>query len=494
MLGVPYPSPKVTMERVRELERGFCGNYQPSYASRRSGEPYVIDGFAGEVKADDGCDALMSIADGVAHTWFHSSSENASWLSEGLADSITNQILAALGEDDTIYPPVTYCASYRNINELERADPSRAINADHAGYDCHFRLGDGIFGALQDYHGDAEFNRLIAQLASRGTSETYADYTIADVRKALGEDSRAAEIINIWYDGQPEMRKYRHSDAVEWTFPPTIDDGYLHFAGKTDPAAAIVHDFVMEDHSYCSQFSLHRGVAGDEWVTNLRNPLPAEWYWREIPQAVAINGAISPETGEFSVTAKIHDNALDGISELSLVVRSRETIGDDGLCMDSESYSQVPVRTGIIPDKLKVTRHYHQDAIEWIEPPMIIHNEIKFTGKAEPGIISLEWEDEYCNQFLLYGLDESGYHFIGSLYPELPEGYRWETIIVAIFAQSIDDDGTFKARASIRLSGRTEVDKYQNLVLVVGTRSSLDKATKECGDYEVLSAVDVLRK
>ena len=42
LLGVPYPSPIVTMRRVTEVSGGFCGNNQTNYAPRYAGDSYAI--------------------------------------------------------------------------------------------------------------------------------------------------------------------------------------------------------------------------------------------------------------------------------------------------------------------------------------------------------------------------------------------------------------------------------------------------------------------
>ena len=39
LLGVPYPSPSVTMRQVSQLSGGFCGQNQPSYAARYTRGP-----------------------------------------------------------------------------------------------------------------------------------------------------------------------------------------------------------------------------------------------------------------------------------------------------------------------------------------------------------------------------------------------------------------------------------------------------------------------
>ena len=253
LLGVPYPSPSMTMKKVSKVAGGFCGNNQLSYAPRYVGDPYVVDGSVISVRVDEDCDkTFATIAHEVAHTWFHGN-DPADWIDEGLADAIEHQVVAAHQEGREIYPPITYCESYRNIIELERGAPDRVSNDQPTGFSCNYRLGDGIFGDLREYYGDNEFNKRIAQLARRGTNATKREHTIADIRKVLGGDGPALDIINRWYDGQPEMRKYRHLDAVRWTYPPTIDGDYLHFAGKTDQPE-LVQDFVLGEDPYCSQF------------------------------------------------------------------------------------------------------------------------------------------------------------------------------------------------------------------------------------------------
>ena len=113
----------------------------------------------------------------------------------------------------------------------------------------------------------------------------------------MGERARRWIIINRWYDGQPEMRKYRHLDAVRWTFPPTIDGDYLHFAGTTDQPE-LVQDFVLGKDPYCSQFSLYNDTGKQKWVASVTDPLLAGWSHADSSKVVTINHHISPETGE----------------------------------------------------------------------------------------------------------------------------------------------------------------------------------------------------
>ena len=636
LLGVPYPSPSVTMRQVSQLSGGFCGQNQPSYAARYTGDPYVVDNSVIEVRVDEDCHrTFATIAHEVAHTWFHGN-DPADWIDEGLADAIELQIVTAYQEGQEIYPPITYCESYRNINELERGEPDRVSSDQPTGFRCNYRLGNGIFGTLREYYGDDEFNKRIAQLARRETNDKRRENTISDIRKVFGGEGPALEIINRWYDGQPEMRKYRHLDAVRWTYPPTIDGDYLHFAGKTDqpelvqdfvlgkdpycsqfalyddtsgqewvasiadplPAGGshaesskvvtinhyispdtgefsvtakimdnalagyrdlsllvrsrvttgeagtcnesinysqvpvvlgeiprerkvakyyhmdavewtfqptidgdylhfvgqtdqpeMVQDFVLGKDPYCSQFVLYRYIVNQEWVATVSDPLLAGWSYDEIPKVVVVNHDIRPDTGEFSVTAKINGNALAGIDELSLLVRNRVTTDADGACTTGDIYSQVPVVSDSIPSKTKTSRHYSLDVIQWVTPPTISGNTLRFVGQALPGAINLTWQEGYCSQFLFYERDEGGYHYIDSLNPLLPENRHWTGHITGeVTQQRISADGTFEALVKLSENALAE---YRNPVLLVRTQPVVDRTTNKCGESDVLSAVDI---
>ena len=491
LLGVPYPSPRVTLRKAAtlQLREGFCGTNQLDYAYRRWGQPYVIKNSSIEIRVDERCsDTYDYIAHEVAHTWFHGN-DPADWIDEGLASVMAYQVVAATDPEGRItYPPITYCESYRNIRELEQAAPSRSYRNQSSGFRCNYTLGDGIFGAIREYYGDEEFNRRAAQLARQLTSDTNPAYTIDDIRQVFGGDSPAPEIINNWYDGQPEPRKYRHLNAVEWTFPPTIDGEYLHFAGRTNQPE-LVYDFVSGAGEYCSQFVLYDGIGDLEYIDGVRGPVPAGWRHDRVPEIITINHRISPETGEFSVTAKINDSAVADHTELSLAVRSQVTVGEGGFCKESIRYSQVPVATGKIPVEFKQAKHYHLDAVQWIIPPTISGNTLEFVGKALPGVIRLTWREGYCSQFHFYQRDESGYHYVGNLALLLPANSYWLNSVAAeVTAQRVGDDGTFEAQ--VRLNDNT-LSQYSNLALLVTTQAEVDRSTSECGEADVLSAVDV---
>ena len=490
LLGIAYPASTVTMELVEDITGGFCGNNQPSYAPGPDEGPYVVEGSAISLRIDDECDdPFATIAHEAAHTWFHGNHE-ADWIDEGLSNVMERQAVAAHQPNEVLYPPVSYCRDFANLSELEQADPPKSGEDPYGGFSCNYSLGNGIFGALRDYYGDGPFNQRIARLARRSENDSDQSHTIENVRDALGDDTQALEIINLWYEGQPEMRRYLHLDAVDWTFPPTIDGEFLHFAGRTSQVE-VVADFILGNHPYCSQFALLTDAVDQEWVTSVSDPLIAGWLHEQIPRVVVINDHISPQTGEFSVTARINDLALTGIPGLSLLVAGRSLALSDEICEKSVRYSQIPVAAGNIPSNLKVLRHYHADAIQWISPPTITGNTMTFSGRAQPGAIDLEWREGYCSQFSFYEFDPRGYHFIDSLDPKLPGGQFWPGPLAGEVTQyQMEGDGTFEATARIT-SGA--LDSYSNPVLVITAATAIDSATGQCGDSEVLSALDILR-
>ena len=493
LLGTALPAPTVTLQLVNGVAGGFCGNNQPSYAPPVDGGPHIVDGSVISVTIDEDCDDVFAtIAHEVAHTWFHGSAESSKWIDEGLANAIERQVVAAVQPepDEVIYPPVSYCRDYANISELEQANPDISNVGAWSGFSCHYSLGDGLFGELQEHYGPTGFNQRIVDLGRQASNETDRQVIIDDVRTALGGDATALAIIDRWYAGQPEMLKYRHLDAVEWTFPPTIDGQYLHFAGRTTKPG-VVGEFILEDHAYCSQFSLLDDAAGQQWVTSIGDPLIAGWIHAELPAVVAINGLINPETGEFSLTARINDPFVASLSELSLLVNGRSMAGQDGLCEESVRYSQASIESGSIPDHLKAHSHYHADAIEWISPPTVVGNSMTFSGRAQPGAISLEWQDGYCSQLSIYELDAWGYHFIDSLDPKAPLGQFWGNSPTGeITSYRTGVDGSFAATATLTPG---VLDPYDNPILMVTASAPVDTATQQCVESEVLSAVDIQR-
>ena len=493
LLGIALPAPTVTLQLVDDVAGGFCGYNQPSYAPPVDGGPHIVDGSVISIMIDEDCDDVFAtIAHEVAHTWFHGSAESSTWIDEGLANAVERQVVAAVRTepDQVAYPPVSYCRDYANISELEQANPDISNVGPWSGFTCHYSLGDGLFGELQKHYGPGEFNRRIIELGRRAVNETDRPVTVDDVRTSLGVDAAALAIIDRWYAGQPEMLKYRHLDAVEWTFPPTIDGQYLHFAGRTTQPG-VVSDFLLEDHEYCSQFSLLDDAAGQQWVTSISDPLVAGWIHSEVPSVVAINDLINPETGEFRVTARINDPSVASLSELSLLIIGRSMAGQDEFCEESVRYSQASIASGSIPGHLKMPSHYHADAIRWAGPPTVVGNTLTFGGRAQPGALSFEWQDGYCSQFSIFDHDHWGYHFIESLDPKAPLGQLWGNSPVGeITAYRTGVDGSFAATAKLAPG---VLDPYENPVLLVTGPAPVDSATQRCMESAVLSAADIQR-
>ena len=487
LLGVPFPAPRVNMRRVRDLPGGFCGHNQMSYESRYRGDPYIVEGSVIRLRVDSKCDDTFgSLAHEVAHTWFHGS-DFADWIDEGLANSIEYQVKGANPETAEEYPPVTYCASYRNISELESAVPIRDASTEAAGFSCNYRLGDGIFGALREYHGTNEFNRHIARLARRSVNNTDGEQTVEDVEEALGADRKSLELIDLWYDGEPDMRIYRHLDLVTYTHPPTLDGEYLHFAGKTRQPG-MVFDFVIGKDPYCSQFHLYSGLADPDYLGSITDPPPVGWHHTSIPKLVVINSEINSATGDFRVTARVNDLAPLRARNLSLQIGSRTVGGVNQKCEEDTNFSQVKIVPGTIADELKQARHYHQETLLWAQPPRVKDFSLTLAGVAPSGTLSFEWKEKSCSQVLLYEFDARGNTYVATVYPMLQEGHSWNTPPDAeITHGKVYSDGRFEAIIEI---WDKSLLSHDHLVLVVRVET-IENDTNTCPTEEVMGAARI---
>ena len=487
LLGVPFPAPRVSMRRVRDLPGGFCGHNQMSYESRYRGDPYIVEASVIRLRVDSKCDDTFgSLAHEAAHTWFHGS-DFADWIDEGLANSMENQVKEAHLGEGAQYPPVTYCASYRNISELESAVPIRDASMEASGFSCNYRLGDGIFGALREHFGTDEFNRRIAKLARRSQNRTNGSFTVTDVRENLGADGKSREIIDLWYEGEPEMRIYRHLDQVTYTHPPTLDGEYIHFAGKTTHPGMVL-DFVIGNDPYCSQFHLYSGLADPDYSGSIADPLPVGWHHTNIPKLVVINSEVNSATGDFQVTARVNDLTLLKAEDLSLQTGSRTVVGVNQKCEEDTNFSQVKIVLGTIADELKKVRHYYQETVLWAQPPRVKDFSLTLAGVAPPGTLSLEWKERSCSQVLLYKFDARGYTYVATVYPMLPAGRSWNTILDAEVASGkVYSDGRFEAIIEI---WDKSLLSHDHLVLVVRTETRKDH-TNTCPTEEVMGAARI---
>ena len=488
LLGIPYPAPAVTMLQVSNLDDGFCGNNQMSYATRYVDDPYVVENSVIKMRVDAKCNkTFATISHEVAHTWFHG---NNDWIDEGLANAIEYQLLATHQPIQAIYPPVTYCQTYRNISELESATPKRENKDEHAGFSCNYRLGDGIMGALRQHHGDRGFNSRIAQLARQKEASSKRAYDITDIRKTLGDTSPALTIINRWYQGKPQMRRYRHLDAIEWISPPIIDGQYLHFAGRIGPEGTVFEPILDKD-PHCSQFVLLEGVKKTDYVANLADPLVVGWAYDEPPQAIIINESIDSATGYFEATAKLNDRSIAGRHNLTLLVKSKITAGTDGSCNPGTNYAQIEVEQGPIPERLKLVKHYHQNEIDWLTEPRLEGNNIMVSGSANPGTLTLHPRNGYCGQLHIYDLTNRGYIYVDNVDPILPEDQHWtETPEFEATGWHENSNGTFNAVVKVR---NNALDGLGQPILVVQTPARFNEATNQCGESENIAAVDIMR-
>ena len=485
LLDVAFPAPRIRVTRVHSMPGGFCGQNQYSQQYAYPGNEATVESSNITIRVDGECDDTFGIiAHEVAHTWFQGEHP---WMDEGLADSIEYQIRENHPEEGPIYLPVTYCATHQNISELERANPSMVATNSASDFMCNYTLGDGIFGSLREHLGTEAFNQGIAQLSMANISWTGSN--VEDLRRSLGRDPKALEIIDTWYSGQSEMRIFQHLDWVDYTYPPTVDGQYLHFAGRIREPG-LVHEPILEHNNYCSQFDLHQGLADPLLQEGPTDPLLVGWAHESIPDAAVINSEINPASGEFSVTARVNNAQLLGRKDLSLQVISRVTAGQDGNCEESTIYSHILIESGRIPNQLKKIKHYHADQIAWDWPPQVSNHQIHLSGKAPPGGISVRHRDNYCGQMNLYRMDESGYHWISGVDPLLTAGQQWaDNPRAEIISGSTEPNGRFEAIIQI---WDANLLNHPHVVLEIEFESLLDRSTNQCASSETMGAVSLI--
>ena len=490
LLQMPYPAPHVTMRQVRTLAREFCGRNQIEYLPRVSGDPYRVQQSNIRIKIDEDCDdTYSSIVHETAHTWFHG---NEYWVDEGLANVVENIIVQRHKPDQASpYPPQTYCKTYANIAALEHANPPRQYAGPASGVACNYRLGDGIFGALHQHHGESRFLQMAGKLARGPQEQKNFRHNVTTVHTVMGIDATATAIINDWYSGQPQMRRYQHLDLVEWDQPPTIDGEYIHLSGHL-AQPGLIKNLILGDHPYCSQFTIYDEDAPG-WDASLSDPLPVGWYWDEKPEAIITNYEIDESDGWFSVTARINDDTILQKRELSLTIDERVHAGADGYCKPGLTYAETEILRGPVADHLKAETHHHLDAIRWDSPPAIISAPngsltVSISGQAQPNTVNVTHIEGFCSQFDVYEYDEFGYHYIDSVRPMLPNNQRWtDDSIADIISGDGWDDGRFEAVIQFD----AVISRLQNPLLVIRNKAQRKPNTDECEDADAIGVVEL---
>ena len=140
---------------------------------------------------NEGCATGGIIAHEAAHMWFKNATEGRNWIDEGAADFIAAKVAPTIWAEEQPWG-TTRCDEYKNISELERANPAHGDN-------CLYTLGLGIFLALGELDPEGFRKRLGA------LSQVY-DPTIHDVIEVLGNTEEAKSLIAEWYYGEPNTR------------------------------------------------------------------------------------------------------------------------------------------------------------------------------------------------------------------------------------------------------------------------------------------------
>ena len=486
LLGIPYPAPQVKLRKAVSLPGGFCGHNETLRKYDHTGTIAAVESSDMPIRVDEECsETFRTIAHEVAHTWF---AGEHGWIDEGLANSIENQVVEANPEEGQSYLPATYCANYRNLTELENADPRREARENKSGYSCNYTLGDGIFGELRKHLGNRTFNRAIGQISTENT--TITGITLEDVRNALGSDPKTREIIDLWYSGEPEMRYFRQLDLVEYSNTPTLEDRYIHLAGTIKAPGTLHKPVIFGPDDHCSQFHLYQGLEDPIPLEGPHNPLPVGWTYESIPDAAIINSEINPLTGKFSITARVNNAGLLNRNDLSIQVISRKKEDQDGVCKQPTVFSHVLIERGNIPEDLKENQHHHTDQIAWARLPQVNNYQVHLSGQAPPGSISFQHLEGYCAQANLYRMDEIGYHRISGVNSMLPNGQHWTTTPRAeITSGRVGSDGRFEATIQI---WDASLLNYPHVVLEIKAKARIDALTNRCAPSDTMGAVSLI--
>ena len=234
---------------------------------------------------------------------------------------------------------------------------------------------------------------------------------------------------------------------------------------------------------------MYEGIGDQEWLASVSGPLPAGWTHDKDSKVITVNHHINPDTGEFSVTAKVLGNVLSNVGDLSLMMRSHVTTGEDGRCNESIRYSQVPVSVGRIPSELKSAKFYHMDAIQWTFPPTIDGGYLHFAGKtSEPGMVHefALGDDSYCSQFSLYH-NVINQEWVASIGGPLLVGWSHREVPKLVVVNDRINAATGEFSVTARINDPS-LAGIQDLSLLVSSRIALG-ANNLCGQSGTYSQV-----
>ena len=98
------------------------------------------------------------------------------------------------------------------------------------------------------------FVSAVAYLARERTGSIRGERGIDDVRLVFAEfGEEAFNIIDQWYEGNPKMLFYPHTNSIDWETVPTVTSaGELVMVGNAERGSI----FTDRHNDYCSQFKL----------------------------------------------------------------------------------------------------------------------------------------------------------------------------------------------------------------------------------------------
>ncbi len=200
MLGRAYPLSKTVLLNTPAEGHDTCG-FLPHpdynvYSGNVVWDKSTIVVHTTRHGADTSCGRMeATIIHEVAHAWFHG---NELWFDEGMADHLERKLT------ETRARPV--CTQFKNLKELERA-----LDDGEETSNCEYSMGGALFDELEMHFRSkrgANFYTLMGELARQtveSSNHGWLDYRKgkANLWMADGMDSKAREIIDRWWDGDP---------------------------------------------------------------------------------------------------------------------------------------------------------------------------------------------------------------------------------------------------------------------------------------------------
>ena len=189
-----------------------------------------------------------------------------------------------------------------------------------------------------------------ARINDKSVADTRDLYLAVESRVLLGADgfclpSETYSQVTVTsgdIPGSLRTARHYHSDAIQWTSPPTITGNTMHFAGKAPPGVV----WLTWQEGQCSQFHLYDlDESGYHYIDSVSPLLPGGRFWTD-PVIAEVTSQLTGADGTFEATVKLSDSALTKYRNPVLVVESQSVLENaTNRCGDSDTLSAIDIRS-----------------------------------------------------------------------------------------------------------------------------------------------------